>query len=158
MTSVQHEMTREGYEDLVRELEERQGPTRQEVAERLKEAISYGDISENSEYDAAKEAQAENEERIKEIEELLRTAKVVDASDAEVGTVQTGVTVTVKDLVYDEVMTYKIVGNTEADPFNGKLSNASLVGQHLIGCKEGETIEFPVPEGTAKYQILEVHN
>ena len=130
---------------------------RQEIAARLKEAISYGDISENSEYDAAKEAQAENEDRIKEIEEILRTAKVVDAADLESeGTVQTGVTVRVKDLVYDEEMTYQIVGNTEADPFNGKLSNVSLVGEHLIGTKQGDVVEFSVPEGTAKYEILEV--
>ena len=130
---------------------------RLEIAARLKEAISYGDISENSEYDAAKEAQAENEDRIKEIEEILRTAKVVDADDLESeGTVQTGVTVRVKDLVYDEEMTYQIVGHTEADPFNGKLSNVSLVGEHLIGTKQGDVVEFSVPEGTAKYEILEV--
>ena len=157
MANAMHEMTKVGYDNLVKELENCTGPMRLEIATRLKEAISYGDISENSEYDAAKEAQAENEDRIKEIEEILRTAKVVDADDLESeGTVQTGVTVRVKDLVYDEEMTYQIVGNTEADPFNGKLSNVSLVGEHLIGTKQGDVVEFSVPEGTAKYEILEV--
>ena len=157
MANAMHEMTKVGYDNLVKELENCTGQMRLEIAARLKEAISYGDISENSEYDAAKEAQAENEDRIKEIEEILRTAKVVDADDLESeGTVQTGVTVRVKDLVYDEEMTYQIVGNTEADPFNGKLSNVSLVGEHLIGTKQGDVVEFSVPEGTAKYEILEV--
>ncbi len=157
MASAQHEMTKAGYDKLVEELENLTGAARLEIAERLKEAISYGDISENSEYDAAKEAQAENEDRIKEIEEILRTAKVVDTDDlVSEGTVQTGVTVRVKDLIYDEEMTYQIVGNTEADPFNGKLSNVSLVGEHLIGTKAGDVIEFSVPEGAAKYEILEV--
>ncbi len=153
-----NEMTREGYEALTRELEYLSGEKRLEIAERLKEAISYGDISENSEYDAAKEAQAENEDRIKEIEGILRTAKVVEeeTGDSEAGTVQTGRTVTVKDLVYDEVLTYKIVGNTEANPFNGKLSNASLVGMHLIGSRAGDVVEFQVPEGIARYEIIEV--
>lgn len=157
MANAMHEMTKVGYDNLVKELENCTGAMRLEIAARLKEAISYGDISENSEYDAAKEAQAANEDRIKEIEEILRTAKVVDADDLESeGTVQTGVTVRVKDLVYDEEMTYQIVGNTEADPFNGKLSNVSLVGEHLIGTKQGDVVEFSVPEGTAKYEILEV--
>ncbi|MBQ6582478.1 MAG: transcription elongation factor GreA [Mogibacterium sp.] len=158
MVANSNEMTREGYDALTKELEFLSVEKRQEISERLKEAISYGDISENSEYDAAKEAQAENEDRIKEIEAILRTAKVVEdvVEETEAGTVQTGRTVTVKDLVYDEMMTYKIVGNTEADPFNGKLSNTSLVGQHLIGTKAGDVVEFQVPEGTARYEIIEV--
>ena len=158
MVANSNEMTREGYDALTKELEFLSVEKRQEISERLKEAISYGDISENSEYDAAKEAQAENEDRIKEIEGILRTAKVVEeeTGDSEAGTVQTGRTVTVKDLVYDEVLTYKIVGNTEADPFNGKLSNASLVGMHLIGSRAGDVVEFQVPEGIARYEIIEV--
>lgn len=158
MTNI-NEMTRDGYNKLNAELEELITVTRKENAERLKEAISYGDISENAEYDAAKDAQAETEERINEIEAILRTAVVVDEEEDsadEDTTVQTGRTVTVKDLVYDETVEYKIVGNTEADPFNGKLSNASLVGQALIGSKAGDVVEFPVPEGIAKYEILEV--
>ena len=154
---IANEMTREGYDALVQELEFRSGEKRKEIAERLKEAISYGDISENSEFDAAKEEQADNEDRIREIEAILRTSKVIDESDfAGEGVVQTGRTVVIKDLVYDEEMTFHIVGTTEADPLNGKLSNGSLVGQHIIGHVAGDVVEFSVPEGTAKYQIIEV--
>lgn len=157
MANVINEMTREGYDALVAELEYLSTEKRQEISARLKEAISYGDISENSEYDAAKEAQGELEDKIREIEEILRTSKIVEADDAsDEGTVQTGRTVKIKDLIYDEEMVYKIVGNTEADPFNGKLSNASAVGQHIIGHVAGDIVEFAVPEGTAKYQIIEV--
>lgn len=156
MANVINEMTREGYDALVAELEYLSSEKRQEISARLKEAISYGDISENSEYDAAKEAQGELEDKIREIEEILRTSKIVDEDSTDEGTVQTGRTVRIKDLVYDEEMVYKIVGNTEADPFNGKLSNASLVGQNIIGHVAGDIVEFGVPEGIAKYQIIEV--
>ena len=155
---MSNEMTREGYEALQKELETLVTVTRKENAERLMEAISYGDISENSEYDAAKDAQAETEERITEIEAMLRTAVVVDehAAGNDDTTVQTGRTVRVKDLEYNEEVTYKIVGSSEADPFEGKLSNASLVGQHLIGNKAGDVVTFEVPDGVARYEILEV--
>lgn len=155
---MSNEMTREGYEALQKELETLVTVTRKENAERLKEAISYGDISENSEYDAAKDAQAETEERITEIEAMLRTAVVVDehAAGNDDTTVKTGRTVRVKDLEYNEEVTYKIVGSSEADPFEGKLSNASLVGQHLIGNKAGDVVTFEVPDGVARYEILEV--
>ena len=153
-----NEMTREGYNALNEELEHLITVVRKENAERLKEAISLGDISENAEYDAAKDAQAETEERINAIEETLRTAVIVDESSDDEGddTVQTGRTVTVKDMTLKKEYTYKIVGTTEADPLNGKLSNASLVGQHLMGHKAGDTVEFAVPNGTAKYKIIEV--
>lgn len=153
---AKNEMTREGYDNLNAELEHLITVVRKENAERLKEAISLGDISENAEYDSAKDAQAETEERISAIEEILRTAVIVDEMDEGDDTVQTGRTVTVKDLVLDYVATYKIVGTTEADPLNGKLSNASLVGEHLIGLKVGDTVEFAVPDGLAKYEVLEV--
>ena len=155
---VKNEMTREGYDALTKELEELKTVKRKENAERLKEAISYGDLSENAEYDAAKDAQAETEERINEIEGLLRTAVIADDSETEEDVVQTGRTIVVKDLIYNEEMTYKIVGTTEADPFNGKLSNASLVGQNLIGGRIGDIIEFTLIDGsTAKYKILDVY-
>ena len=151
-----HEMTREGYDNLNAELEHLITVVRKENAERLKEAIALGDISENAEYDAAKDAQAETEERITEIEEILRTAVIVDESDEGDDTVQTGRTVTIKELNLGITATYKIVGTTEADPLNGKLSNASLEGEHLIGSKAGDVVEFQVPDGMAKYEILEV--
>ena len=151
-----NEMTREGYENLNAELEHLITVVRKENAERLKEAISLGDISENAEYDAAKDAQAETEERISTIEEILRTAIIVDGSDESDDSVQTGRTVTIKDLNTNEVETYKIVGTTEADPLNGKLSNASLVGEHLMGHHAGDKVEFPVPDGIARYEVMEV--
>lgn len=152
-----NEMTREGYDKLNAELDHLITVVRKENAERLKEAISLGDISENAEYDAAKDAQAETEERISTIEEILRTAVIADdAEDDGDDTVQTGRTVTLKDMKLKETVTYKIVGTTESDPLNGKLSNASLVGQHIMGHKAGDTVEFPIPDGTAKYKIMEV--
>ena len=138
-----NEMTREGYDSLNAELEHLITVVRKENAERLKEAISLGDISENAEYDAAKDAQAETEERISNIEEILRTAVIVEETDENDDTVQTGRTVT-------------IVGTTEADPLNGKLSNASLVGAHLLGMKAGEKVEFAIPDGIARYKVVEV--
>ena len=154
-----NEMTREGFEALNEELEHLKVVVRKENAQRLKEAIALGDLSENAEYDAAKNAQAETEERINQIEEVLRTAKIVDedSGDEDDQTVQTGRNVTIKDMVLDITETYKIVGTTEADPLHGKLSNASLVGQHLLGHRAGDVVEFPVPDGIAKYEILEVN-
>ena len=151
-----NEMTREGYDNLNAELEHLITVVRKENAERLKEAISLGDISENAEYDSAKDAQAETEERISTIEEILRTAVIVDESDESDDSVQTGRTVTIKDMETGDVSTYKIVGTTEADPLNGKLSNASLVGGHLLGHHAGDKVEFPIPDGMARYEIMEV--
>jgi len=152
-----NEMTREGYDKLNAELDHLITVVRKENAARLKEAISLGDISENAEYDAAKDAQAETEERISTIEEILRTAKIVDETvDDGDDTVQTGRTVKLRDMDLKKTFTYKIVGTTEADPLNGKLSNASLVGQHIMGKKAGDVVEFPVPDGIAKYKIMEV--
>ena len=150
-------MTREGYDKLNAELDHLITVVRKENAERLKEAISLGDISENSEYDAAKDAQAETENRISEIEETIRTAVIVDetADDGD-DTVQTGRTVKLRDLDMKKTFTYKIVGTTEADPLNGKLSNASLVGEHIMGHKAGDVVEFPIPDGIARYKIMEV--
>ena len=135
-----NEMTREGYESLNAELEHLITVVRKE----------------NAEYDAAKDAQAETEERISNIEEILRTAVIVEETDESDDSVQTGRTVTIEDLVTKEMSTYKIVGTTEADPLNGKLSNVSLVGQHLLGLKAGDKVEFLVPDGVAKYRVVEV--
>ena len=156
MAAKSNEMTREGYDSLNAELEHLIMVVRKENAERLKEAISLGDISENAEYDAAKDAQAETEERISNIEEILRTAVIVEETDESDDTVQTGRTVTIQDMDTKEKSTYKIVGTTEADPLNGKLSNVSLVGGHLLGHKAGDKIVVVVPDGTVRYKILEV--
>ena len=153
-----NEMTREGYNELKNELEYLITVKRKENAERLKEAISYGDISENAEYDAAKDEQAETERRIFEIEGLLRTAKVVEseADTADEGTVQIGRTVRAEELNRKVEVEYKLVGSTESDPLKGKISAASIVGQHFLGHKAGDVVEFQVPAGMAKYRILEV--
>jgi len=156
MAENMREMTREGYDNLNAELEHLVTVVRKENAERLKEAISLGDISENAEYDAAKEAQAETEERISEIEDILRTAHIVEDSGENIDTVMTGRLVTIKDLDSGYEATYEIVGSSGADPLNGKLSNASLVGEHLMGRKIGETIEVTVPDGLARFEILNV--
>ena len=151
-----NEMTREGYDSLNAELEHLITVVRKENAERLKEAISLGDISENAEYDAAKDAQAETEERISNIEEILRTAVIVEETDESDDSVQTGRTVTIQDLDTKEISTYKIVGTTEADPLNGKLSNASVVGGHLLGHRAGDEVACPVPDGVVRYKVVEV--
>ena len=155
-TAKSNEMTREGYDSLNAELEHLITVVRKENAERLKEAISLGDISEHAEYDAAKDAQAETEERISNIEEILRTAVIVEETDENDDTVQTGRTVTIQNLDTKEKSTYKIVGTTEADPLNGKLSNVSIVGSHLLNHRAGDKLEFPVPDGIARYKIVEV--
>lgn len=151
-----NEITRAGYDQLNEEYNYLITVARQENAERLKEAISLGDITENSEYDAAKDAQAETEVRIAEIEEMLRTVTVIDESDGD--TVQTGSIVTIEDLILGVQSTYQIVGTTEADPLSGKLSNASIVGSHIKGLRAGDTVEFHVPDGIARYKVLEVKN
>lgn len=150
------EMTREGYQSLTDELEELVTVKRKENAERLKEAISYGDISENAEYDAAKEEQAETEDRINELEAMIRTAKVIGDDDYADDVVGIGRTVKIRDLDTNKELEYSIVGVTESDPFNGKLSNVSPVGQNLTGRKVGDIVEFPVPMGTGRYEILEI--
>lgn len=154
--AVNNEITREGFENLQAELEELKSVKLKENSESIKEALSYGDLSENAEYSAAKEEQGRIQSRIEQLEELIRTVKVVDESSYNVDTVQTGVRVTIKDLDMNEVFTYKIVGSAESDPLQGKLSNASLVGQHLMGLKPGEKVEFSVPDGIARYEVLEV--
>jgi transcription elongation factor GreA len=148
--------TQEGYDRIVAELDELITIKRPEIAEKLKEARAFGDLSENAEYDAALDEQAETEERISNSEEILRTAVIVEETDESDDSVQTGRTVTIEDLNTSEKMTYKIVGTTEADPLNGKLSNVSLVGQHLLGLKAGDKVEFMVPDGMARYKVVEV--
>lgn len=152
-----NEMTREGYNSLNEELEYLITVVRKENAERLKEAISLGDISENAEYDAAKDAQAETEERISSIEEILRTAVIVGETEGNDESVQTGRSVTIQNTKTKQDTKYKIVGTNEADPLNGKLSNVSLVGQALMGHKAGDTVEVHVPDGIVNYRIVEVH-
>ena len=129
---------------------------RAEIAERIKVALGFGDLSENSEYDEAKNAQAENETKIANLEAKLRYAKIIDESEIDTKSVQVGNTVTVKDLEFNEEEEYTIVGSTEVDLSQNKISNESPIGAALLGAKKGEEIEIKVPAGIVKYKIIAI--
>lgn len=149
-------LTYEGLEKLEKELEHLKIFRRKDVAEKIKQALAFGDLSENSEYDEAKNEQAQIEARIVQIENMLKNAKVIDEDDIDTNTVSLGVKVKVKDLSYDEETEYTIVGSTEADPSAYKISDESPVGAALIGKKTGELVEVSVPAGVLKYEILSI--
>ena len=147
-------VTQEGYEKLEKELETLKGEKRMEVAEKLKNAMEYGDISENSEYDDAKEEQAQLEVKILELENTLSLAKIVtEISNRDV---QVGNIVTLYDYEFDEEVVYSIVGGAEGNLAEGKLSNESPVGKALIGKKKNEEVEVETPAGTAKYKVISI--
>ena len=150
-------LTKQGYDKIVMEHEELVSVKRKEVAERIKEAISYGDISENSEYDSAKNEQAELEERIHKLENMMRKAKIIDESKMSNDRVGIGLKVKVKLIEAEEEYEYVIVGSTEADPFEGKISNESAVGEALLGKKKGDKIEIQVLDGLKHYEILDIY-
>lgn len=129
---------------------------RKEVAERIKQAIEFGDISENSEYEDAKNEQAFIEGRIITIEKMLRNAKVIEDDEREAGIVSIGSTVTVKDIEFDEVIEYKIVGSAEADPLKNLISNELPVGKALLGQKVGAVVEVDAPAGRLKFEVVEI--
>jgi len=143
-------LTPEGLEELKAKIEHLSGPRRREVAERIKEASEFGDISENSEYDDAKNEQAMLEKQIAELEEKLRSATVIDKSAVSTEAVSVGTTVHVKDQKTDKSVKYMIVGSSEANPSENKLSNESPVGKALIGKKRGDLVSVPVPRGPAR--------
>lgn len=149
-------VTQEGYDRIVAEHDELVSVKRAEVAERIKEAISYGDISENAEYDSAKNEQAELEERIHELEEMLRKAKIVSEEEMKGDKVNIGLKVTVKDIDTGDKEVFSIVGATESDPFSGKISTESPVGKALIGKKKGETVAVEIPDGVINYKIMKI--
>ena len=149
-------LTTDGYAKLEEELKYLKGPKKMEVAERIKIAREFGDLSENSEYDDAKNEQALLEARIQEIEGMLRIAKVVDDGDVSTRKVGIGTQVTVYDYDYDEDITYGIVGATEVDMKNNKISNESPVGKALIGAKKGDEVEVETPGGVMKYKVLSI--
>ena len=130
-------LTYEGLKALEDELHELKVNRRREVAQKIKEAREQGDLSENAEYDAAKEEQRDIELRIEEIDKILKNAEVVDDNDGDSSVINVGCTVTIKDLEFNEEMEYKIVGSTEADSLKGKISNESPVGKALIGAQKG---------------------
>jgi len=149
-------LTREGLRKLEEELEYLKTVKRQEIAERLKQAIEFGDISENSEYEDAKNEQAFVEGRILTLEKILRTAKIIDYQEASGETISVGTKVTLRDLDSREKFQYEIVGSMEADPCVNRISNESPVGKALLGHKVGDVVEIEVPEGTIRYQITHI--
>jgi transcription elongation factor GreA len=143
-------LTPQGLEDLKEKIEYLSTERRREVAERIKEAREFGDISENSEYDDAKNEQAMLERQIAELEDKLRSAQVIDETAVTNEVVSVGTTVHVKDQKTDKSVKYKIVGSAEANPSENKLSNESPVGKALLGKKRGELVSVPVPRGPAR--------
>jgi len=149
-------LTYDGIKDLEDELKLLKGSKRKEVAEKIKEARAQGDLSENAEYDAAKDEQARMEARIAVIENMLRNAEVIDDDDTDSDTVGLGSKVVVFDEEFQEELHYHIVGSAEANPEKGRVSNESPLGVGLIGKKAGETIEVHAPAGVLKFKILEI--
>ncbi len=149
-------LTEEGLKALEDELQDLKVYRRKEVAQKIKEAREQGDLSENAEYDAAKEEQRDIELRIEEIDKILKNAELVTDDDVDASVINIGCTVRIKDLEFDEEMEYKIVGSTEANSLKGKISNESPVGKALIGAKAGQKVEVETPSGVVNYQILEI--
>ena len=157
MATKETQITAEGLKKLEEELAQRKGPIREEIVERLKEARAQGDLSENSEYDQAKEDQGKNESRIVELEQMIKTAVIIDTSSSgKEGIVSLGCTVILKDVETGEEETYTVVGTTEADPFNNKISNESPVGTAILGKKIHDVVVANTPAGELSYEILEV--
>lgn len=146
----------EGLKQLEQELLHLRTAKRLEVAERIKQAREYGDISENSEYEDAKNEQAFIEGRILVLEKMLRNARIIDEPAGNAGMVVVGATVVLKDLEYGDELTYTIVGTTEADPQQNRISNESPVGRAIMGQKVGTVVSVDAPDGVIKYEILQI--
>ncbi|HOA36059.1 MAG TPA: transcription elongation factor GreA [Bacillota bacterium] len=149
-------LTRGGLEKLEKELFFLKSVKRKEIAARIKEAITFGDITDNSEYEDAKNEQAFVEGRIITLEKILRRARILEKGDSNNNFVSVGSTVKLKDLDTNREYTYTIVGSAEADPVENKISNESPVGRAILGLKSGEEVEVKVPAGSFKYKILEI--
>ena len=149
-------LTYTGLKQLEDELQQLKVVRRQEVAEKLKEARAQGDLSENAEYDAAKDEQRDIEARIEELENILKNAEVVVEDEVDFDKINIGCTVKVFDITFDEEMEFKLVGSTEANSLEGKISNESPVGKSLIGSKVGDVVSVETQVGTLKYKVLEI--
>ena len=149
-------LTYAGLKKLEDELHDLKVVKRKEVAGKIKEAREQGDLSENAEYDAAKDEQRDIEARIEEIEKILKNAEVVVEDEVDLDKINVGCKVKVHDYEFDEDMELKIVGSTEANSLEGKISNESPVGKALIGAKVGETVQVESPDGFSRYKILEI--
>ena len=150
-------LTKEGFEKLEKELNYLRTEKRTEIADRIKVALGFGDLSENSEYDEAKNAQTENELKIAELENKIRYAKIIDEKDIDTETVQVGNIVKVLDIEFNEEVNYTIVGSTEVNLAENKISNESPLGKALLGAKNNETVEVNAPAGVMKYKILAIN-
>ncbi len=149
-------LTQEGFDKLEQELENLKTVKRVEIAERIKVALGFGDLSENSEYDEAKNAQAENETKIAELENKIRYAKIIDESEIDTKTVQVRNTVKLLDLEFDEEVSYTIVGSTEVDIAQNKISNESPIGSAILGAKKNQVVEVQAPAGVMQYKVLSI--
>lgn len=158
MTEKKNLLTREGLKKYEEELQYLKSVKMKEISQKIKEAKEQGDLSENAEYDAAKDEQGKVDARIKELEKLLKNAEVVDVeqTDGKIAKVSFGCTVKLLDKEMKEEMEYTIKGSSEADSLNGSISNESPLGKALIGAKKGDTIEVEAPVGIVKYKILDV--
>lgn len=158
MTEKEVILSLEGLKKFEQELEHLKTVKRREVAERIKTAREFGDISENSEYEEAKNEQAFVEGRILTLEKLLRNAKLMDEVEGDPNVSRIGSTVKVEDLEVKETLEYTIVGTSEANPSDNRISNESPVGKSLLGKKVGATIEIQVPAGMIRYRILAINH
>ncbi len=149
-------LTEEGLKKLEEKLENLKSVRRIEVAERIKQAIDFGDISENSEYEDAKNEQAFIEGEIMTLEKMLRNSDLIKDDDKSIDEVRLGNTVVIRDLEFNEDLEYTIVGSAEADPTDMKISNESPVGEAIMGQKVGSTVEVHVPAGVLRYEIIEI--
>ncbi|RQD72088.1 MAG: transcription elongation factor GreA [Tindallia sp. MSAO_Bac2] len=149
-------LTPKGKEKIENELEQLKTVRRKEIAARIKQAIEFGDISENSEYDEAKNEQAQIEEKINKLENILKKSVIIDEEDISTDAVSIGSRVHVKEDGENEIAEYTIVGSAEADPYEAKISNESPVGRALIGKKVGEKAEIQIPDGITYYEVIKI--
>ncbi len=149
-------LTYEGVKKVEDELEYLKTVKRKEVTQKIKTALSFGDLSENSEYDEAKNEQAFVEGRIATLENMLKNAKIIDDDDIKTDVVSVGAVIKVKDLDYGDEMEFTIVGSAEADPSKMKISNEAPIGRGLLGKKVGEKVEILVPDGKCTYEVIEI--
>lgn len=156
MEAKKNILTYEGLKKYEEELEHLKVVTRKEIAQKIKEARAQGDLSENAEYDAAKDEQRDVEARIEELEKILKNAEVVVEDEVDLDKINIGCKVRIRDMEYKEELEYKIVGSTEANSLKGKISNESPVGKALIGAKKGQTVTVETPAGVLKYKVLEI--
>jgi transcription elongation factor GreA len=150
-------LTYEGLQKLEEELQDLKVVKRKEVAQKIKEAREQGDLSENAEYDAAKDEQRDIEARIEEIEKILKNAEVIDEDEVDLNQISIGCKVRLYDMEFEEELDYKIVGSMEAHSLHGKISDESPVGQALLGAREGETVTVETQSGSHQYKVLEIH-